>query len=72
MRYSVSLNPEEENEGEDWPGGHCNIPVIKALTWHQQNNKSKTNRGVPNNKLRGINGGNVGNELCYFWCSDAV
>jgi hypothetical protein len=36
------------------------------------NDKPKTNWGVSNDKLGGINVGNVGNELCYFWRADAV
>ena len=36
------------------------------------NDKPKTNWGVSYDKLGDINVGNVGNELCYFWCADAV
>ena len=72
MRQPFSLNPEEEAKERDLPGGHCNIPETKALTRRQQNNNSKTNRGEPNNKLGDVDGGNVGDKLCYFWCTDAI
>jgi hypothetical protein len=32
----------------------------------------KTNRGESDDKFGGVHGGNVGDELCYFWCADAV
>ena len=36
------------------------------------NDEPKTNWGVSNDKPGGINVGNIGNELCYFWRADAV
>jgi hypothetical protein len=46
--------------------------MTNVLTRLLHNDKSKTNWGESNDKLRDINSRNVGNELCYFLCANAV
>ena len=70
---SVSLSPSmKRKQNRGLPGGHCSTPITTGSTRRVRKNELKTHRGEPNYELGGVDGGNVGNELRYFRCADAV
>jgi len=71
-RFRKSWSERERNTKRDLPGGHCSTPITIGSTRRVRKNELKTHRGESNDELGGVDGGNIGNELRYFWCADAV